>query len=287
MSELEISQLLRCVCCYEWQVAALRSSSSAGGGGGGGGSGGSGGGGGGGGGDTVAVPRVLPHPEQGKGFVLHTDAARLQQLQAVAEARVPRGKEACVATVVGRDLFLDDPRMAAADGGVAYLSLNPEDPTPSQAGRFTMLTAPVFPALKYMAAGLRLEAALGKVVELLSTAATTAGSGGGSGSGGGGSSGGGGGGGGGGKLPVTAEGALLVNHVFFCFDTCQAVAEGIQPLNAVAEEVRACPHACKPTCLHACMRAGRMLHCMRTRRTPGPLPTRRFGLPASRLGVGV
>ena len=38
-----------------------------------------------------------------------------------------------------------------------YLSLNPEDPTPQGPGRFTMLTTPVYPALQYMAAGLRLE----------------------------------------------------------------------------------------------------------------------------------
>ena len=41
-----------------------------------------------------------------------------------------------------------------------YLSLNPEDPTPAGPGRFTMLTTPVYPALQYMAAGLRLEEVL-------------------------------------------------------------------------------------------------------------------------------
>ena len=100
----------------------------------------------------------------------------------------PAGADKCATLVRGAALFLSD--VLAQTG---YLSLNPEDPTPAGPGRFTMLTTPVYPALQYMAAGLRLEEVLLHVARACE---------------------------GEGEPSLYGEAtALFVQHAFFCYDT--------------------------------------------------------------------
>ena len=145
---------------------------------------------------------MLPHPEHGKGLVLVSEVSRLKKLQQVVDSPTPRGKEQCSLALEGCEVFA----LESAMEGAQYISLDPEDPTPHGPGRFTMLTTPVFVALKAMAVGLKMERALARIVAAGAD--------------------------GGNLEAASAEVAMFTQHVFFCFDTCQPGATGIQPLNA-------------------------------------------------------
>jgi len=179
LTEADLSLLLRVVCCFSWHVAAHRDRATG-----------------------AETTTLLPHPEHGNGLVLCTAPQRLKEIGQVATHPTPEGADKCASLVRGASLFLSDVLTEAR-----YLSLNPEDATPQGPGRFTMLTTPVYPALQYMAAGLRLEEAL------IAVAAACEGEG-----------------------EYGDATRLFTQHAFFCYDTSQQGGKGIMPLNAVAEE---------------------------------------------------